>query len=203
MVPWTGAMPRRARQLIPTGLPRRGEVVAVCAVAILAAHLLLAQLTLVLAVVFVVVSKISQWRRWWLLTPVAAGLVWTLAIGPDRALAGFAAGPSDILWHLGGGHPAGEAAHPLTGFSGVQRWLPRQFPIALICGAVEAALVGWLDWLHTDEWAVQPPRPGLIALVRRALGVSAIRAGTVVTRDGCALGVVPAARSSWAATSKR
>ena len=59
MVPWTGAMPRRARYLIPTGVPRRREVVGVCALAILAAHLLLAQLTLVLAVVFAVVSKAS------------------------------------------------------------------------------------------------------------------------------------------------
>jgi hypothetical protein len=191
MVPWAGAMPRRARYLIPTGVPRRREVVAVCAVAVLAAHLLLAQLTLVLAVVFAVVSKASRWRLLWLFAPAAAGLAWTLAIGPDRALAGFAAGPSAILWHLSGGHLAGEIGRPLAGFGGAQGWLPRQFPVALICGAVEAALAGWLDWLHTDEWAVRPARPGLVAAVRRARTESAIRAGTVVTRDGCALGVVP------------
>jgi hypothetical protein len=198
-------MPRRARHLIPTGLPRRGEVVAVCAVAILVAHLLLAQLTLVLAVVFAVVSKASRWRPWWLLAPVAVGLAWTLAIGPDKALAGFAAGPSGILWHLGGGHLAREIGHPLAGFGDARSWLPRQFPVALICGAAEAALIGWLDWLHTDEWAVPPPRPGLVAAVRRALAASAIRAGTVVTRNGCALGVVPAtgavAELSWAELS--
>lgn len=190
MVPWTGAMPRRARYLIPTGVPRRREVVGVCALAILAAHLLLAQLTLVLAVVFAVVSKASRWRLWWLLAPAVAGLAWTLAIGPGRAVTGFAAGPSGILWHLHGGHLAGGIGHPLAGFGGAQSWLPRQFPVALICGAVEAALAGWLDWLHTDEWAVRPARPGLVAAVRRALTESAIRAGTVVTRDGCALGVV-------------
>ncbi len=205
MVPWTGSTPRRARHLIPTGLPRRGEVVAACAVAILVAHLLLAQLTLVLAVVFAVVSKISRWRLWWLLAPAVAGLAWTLAIGPDKALAGFGAGPSSILWHLGGGHLAGEIGHPLAGFSSVQSWLPRQSPVALICGAAEAALIGWLDWLHTDEWAVPPPRPGLVAVVRRALAVRAIRAGAVVTRDGCALGVVPAtgaiAELRWAELS--
>src|ERR1700761_9721189 len=103
MVPWTGAMPRRARYLIPAGLPRRREVVAVCAVAVLAAHLLLAQLTLVLAVAFAVVSNTSRWRLWWLLAPAAAGLAWTLAIGPGRALTGFGAGPSGHLWHLDGG----------------------------------------------------------------------------------------------------
>ena len=184
-------MPRRARYLIPTGVPRRREVVAVSAVAVLAAHLLLAQLPLVLAVVCAVVSKASRWRLLWLLAPATAGLAWTLAIGPDRALAGFAAGPSGILWHLSGGHLAGEIGHPLAGFGGAQGWLPRQFPVALICGAVEAALAGWLDWLHTDEWAVRPARPGLVAAVRRARTESAIRAGTVVTRDGCALGVIP------------
>ena len=53
-------MPRRARHLIPTQLPRRGEVVAAFAVLVLVAHLLLAQLTFVLAVVFAAVSKTTQ-----------------------------------------------------------------------------------------------------------------------------------------------
>jgi hypothetical protein len=192
MVPWMGSMPRRARYLIPRGLPRRGEVIAACAVAILVAHLLLAQLTLVLAVIFAVVSMASRWRPWWLLAPAMAGLAWTLAAGPQNALAGFAAGPSGILWHLGGGHLAGRTGHPLAGFGGAQGWLSRQFPVALVVGAVEAALAGWLDWLHTDEWAVRPPRPGLVAAVRRAVATRAIRAGAVVTREGAALGVVPA-----------
>ena len=191
MVPWTGSVPRRARHLIPAGLPRRREAVAACAVALLAAHLLLAQLTLVLAVLFAVVSKASRWRLWWLLVPAAAGTAWTLAIGPDKALAGFAAGPSAILWHLAGGHRAGAAGHRFAGFAEAGRWLPGQFPVALIAAAAEAALAGWLDWLHTDEWAVPPSRPGLLAAVRRRLTADTIRAGAVVTRDGCALGVLP------------
>jgi hypothetical protein len=191
MVPWTGSVPRRARHLIPADLPRRREVVAACAVAIVVAHLLLAQLTLVLAVLFAIVGKASRWRLWWLLGPAAAGLAWTLALGPDKALAGFAAGPSGILWHLRGGHLAGEVDHPYLGFGDARSWLPRQFPVALIGGAAEAALAGWLGWLHTDEWAVPPPRPGLVAAARRALSGNAIRAGAVLTRDGCALGVVP------------
>ncbi|HET9080479.1 MAG TPA: hypothetical protein VFO01_08180 [Trebonia sp.] len=189
MVPWTGSAPRRARHLIPRGLPRRGELVAGCAVALVVAHLLLAQLTLVLAVAFAVVSKASRWRLWWLLAPAAAGLTWALAIGPGRALAGSAAGPASILWHLGGGHLAGEAGHPFAGFGDIRGWLPGQFPVALVAAAAEAAIAGWLDWLHTDEWAVPPPRPGLIAAARRGLGVSGLRSGAVVTRDGCALGV--------------
>jgi len=189
--PWAGPMPRRARHLIPVGLPRRGELIAVCVVALLVAHLLLAQLTLVLALVFAVVSKVTRWRLWWLAAPAAAGLAWTLAAGPGSAVAGFTAGPSAILWHLGGGHLAGRAAQPLAGFDGAKSWLPRQIPLALVGGAAEAALLGWLDWLHTDEWAVPPPRPGLVAAVRRAIATRLTRAGTVVTREGCALGVVP------------
>lgn len=192
MAPWAGPVPRRARHLIPAGLPRRGELIAACAVAILAVHLLLAQLTLVLAVAFVMVAKASRWRPWWLLVPTAAGLAWTLAAGPENALAGFAAGPASILWHLGGGRLAGQPAHPLAGFGGAGNWLPRQLPGALIAGAAEAALIGWLDWLHTDEWAVPPPRPGLFAAARRAAATRAIRAGTVVTGEGAVLGVDPA-----------
>ena len=184
-------MPRRARHLIPTQLPRRGEVVAAFAVLVLLAHLLFAQLTFVLAVVFAAVSKTSRWRLWWLAVPAAAGLGWTLAIGPRAAAAGLAAGPAQILAYLGGGHPLNRLLHPRGAFAGVGGWLPRQFPLALIAAAAEAALVGWLDWVHTDEWAVRPPRPGALAAVRGALARRTTSAGVVVTRDGCVLGVAP------------
>jgi hypothetical protein len=184
-------MPRRARHLIPTQLPRRGEVVAAFAVLVLLAHLLFAQLTFVLAVVFAVVSKTSRWRLWWLAVPAAAGLGWTLAIGPRAAAAGLAAGPAQILAYLSGGHPLNRLLHPRGAFAGVGGWLPRQFPLALIAAAAEAALVGWLAWVHTDEWAVRPPRPGALAAVRGALARRATSAGVVVTRDGCVLGVAP------------
>jgi hypothetical protein len=206
MAPWAGPVPRRARHLIPAGLPRRGELLAACAVALLVAHLLLAQLTLVLAVTFAVVARASRWRPWWLLAPAAAGLAWTLAAGPENALAGFAAGPAAILWHLDGGRLAGQPAHPFAGFGDAGNWLPGQLPVALIAGAAEAALIGWLDWLHTDEWAVPPRRPGLVAAVRRAAAARAIRAGTVLTREGTALGVDPStgaiAELRWAETTR-
>jgi hypothetical protein len=184
-------MPRRARHLIPTQLPRRGEVAAAFAVLVVLAHLLFAQLTFVLAVVFAVVSKTSRWRLWWLAVPAVAGLGWTLAIGPRAAAAGFAAGPAQILAYLGGGHPLNRLLHPRGAFAGVGGWLPRQFPLALIAAAAEAALFGWLDWVHTDEWAVRPPRPGALAAVRGALARRATSAGVVVTREGCVLGVAP------------
>ena len=184
-------MPRRARHLIPTQLPHRGEVVAAFAVLVLVAHLLLAQLTFVLAVVFAVAGKITRWRLWWLAAPVAAGLGWTLAIGPRAAAAGLAAGPAQILAYLSGGQPLHRLPHPRGAFAGAGSWLPRQFPLALIAAAAEAALVGWLAWVHTDEWAVRPPRPGALAAVRGALARRTTSAGVVVTRDGCVLGVAP------------
>jgi hypothetical protein len=192
MAPRAARMPRRARHLIPGALPRRGELVAACAVAVVLGHLLLAQLTLVLAVAFALAGRATRWRLGWLLVPAAAGLAWTLAVGPEQAVAGFAAGPSSVLSHLGIGNAAQQAGHPLAAFSGIRGWLPRQLPLALLAAAAEAAVLGWLDWLHTDEWAVPRPRPGVVAALRAAAAARFIRSGAVLTRDGCALGTVPA-----------
>ncbi len=180
--------PRRGRALIPAGLPRRREAAAGCILAVIVVHLLLAQLTLVLAAGFVVVSRVSRWRLSWLLVPAAAGLACILVAGPGPAFAGFAAGPAVVLRYLSGGDLAGR---PGRLFAGLPGWLPRQFPVALVCGSAEAAVTGWLAWLRTDEWAVPPPRPGAVAAVRRALTARRVSAGAVLTRDGCALGVVP------------
>jgi hypothetical protein len=177
-------MPRRARHLFPTELPRRGEAMAACAVLVLLAHLLLAQLTLLLAIAFLGVSKVSRWRLSWLAVPAAVGLVWTLVIGPRAAAAGMGEGPAQVLSYLGA-----HLLNPRGAFAGAGNWLPRQFPLALIAASAEAALVGWLEWMHTDEWEVGPPRPGAFAAVRSAVNAHAIRAGGVLTRDGCSLGV--------------
>jgi hypothetical protein len=193
MVPGAGPVPRRARHLIPAQLPRRGEAIAACAVIVVLVHLLFAQLAFVLAIVFAGISKVSRWRLAWLTVPAAAGLAWTLAIGPRAAGAGFAAGPAQILAYLsGGGHPLSRLLHPHGVFAGLGSWLPRQLPLALIAAAAEAALAGWLDWIHTDEWAVPPPRPGALAAVRGAMAGRAIHVGAMVTREGFALGVAPA-----------
>lgn len=195
-------MPRRARHLIPTQLPRRGEVIAACALVLLLAHLLFAQVSLILAIVFAGVSKASRWRVWWLAAPAAAGLAWVAAIGPRTAVAGFTAGPDQILAYLGGGHPLSRLPDSRGAFAGAASWLPRQLPLALIVAAAEAALVGWLDWVHTDEWAVPPPRPGALAAARSALHRRAIHSGALVTRAGLALGVASASGArvelSWA-----
>jgi len=167
------------------------------------AHVLFAQLTIILAVVFYLITKVTRWRLSWLAVPAAAGLAWTAAVGPRAAAAGFAAGPAQIADYLGAsGHQADHLLHFTAGFTGIGTWLPRQLPLALVAGAAEAALAGWLSWLHTEEWNLPPARPGLIVAARRAATVRAIRAGGVVTRDGGCLGVAPGSGArvtlSWA-----
>ena len=196
-------MPRRARYLVPRGLPRRDEILAVCVVLVVLAHVLFAQLTIILAALFYLITKVTRWRLSWLTIPAAVGLAWTAAVGPRAAAAGFAAGPARIADYLGAsGHQADHLLHFTVAFAGIGTWLPRQLPLALVAGAAEAALAGWLSWLHTDEWNLPPARPGLLVAARRAATVRAIRAGGVVTRDGGCLGVVAGSGArvtlSWA-----
>ena len=180
-------MPRHARYLIPRGLPRRGEILAVCAVLTVLAHAVFAQLTLVLAITFWLVTKVTRWRLSWLAAPAAAGTAWTLAVGPRVAAAGFTDGPAQVVRYLGAGGP--HLLHLGTAFAGIGSWLPRQLPLAILAGSAEAALAGWVSWLHTDERNLPSARPGLLAALRRAATRRAIQAGGVVTRDGGCLGV--------------
>ena len=196
-------MPRRARYLVPRGLPRRDEILAICVVLAILVHVLFAQLTILIAAVLYLITKVTRWRLSWLLAPAAAGLAWTLAVGPRAAAAGFAAGPARIADYLGAsGHQADHLLHFTAAFTGIGTWLPRQLPLALLAGTAEAALAGWLSWLHTDERDLSPARPGLIVAARRAATVRAIRAGGVVTRDGGCLGVAAGSGArvslSWA-----
>ena len=199
-------MPRRARYLVPKGLPRRGEFLAACVVVVVLAHVLFAQLTIVLAVVFALTTRATRWRLSWLLVPVVTGVAWTLAVGPRAAAAGFAAGPAQVAAYLGAsGHQLDHVLHFTGAFTGIGSWLPRQLPLAIVAGAAEAAIIGWLSWLHTDEISMRPARPGLLVAVRRAAIRRAIRAGGVVTRDGSCLGVAAGSGSritlSWPETA--
>ena len=154
------------------------------------AHALFAQLTLVLAVLFALTTWATRWRLSWLTVPVVVGAAWTLAVGPRTAAAGFADGPAKVLAYLGAsGHQVGHVLHFTAAFAGIGGWLPRQLPLAILTGAAEAAIIGWLSWLHTDEATARPARPGLLAAARRAVIRRAIRVGGVVTRDGSCLGV--------------
>ena len=202
----TEHMPRPGRYLIPGDVPRRGELIAVCAMLAVVAHLLFAQLTLILAVSFVIVTRLSRWRPVWLAVPAAAGLVWVLAIGPAAAAAGFVQGPAQIAAYLGGvGQHPGRLGHLGAAYSGIGHWLPRQFPLALILAAAEAAFAAWLTWLHTDEWKLPGYRPGVVTWCRRAYLTRFISSGGVVTRDGACLGLDAATgwqvAVSWAEVS--
>jgi hypothetical protein len=184
--------PRRARYLIPPGTPRRREVLAVLSLLALLTGLLFAQVTLGLAVAFHATGKITRWRPAWLAVAAAAGLVWILALGPGTALAGLTAAPRAVLALLTRlvsdpvrlAHLGSLPARPVG-------WFPGQFPAGLILAAGVAAVAWWLDWLHTDEWRLPGPRPGLAACGRRRLTAAFIRSGGVLSRTGASLGVVP------------
>lgn len=196
-------VPRAGRYLIPGQTPHRAELIAACAVLAVVAHLLFAQLTLILAVIFYLTARLTRWRPQWLAVPACAGLVWVLAVGPASAAAGFAQGPGQIAAYLGGaGHHLGRLAHLRAAYAGLGHWLPRQFPLALILASAEAAVAVWLSWLHTDEWKLPGYRPGLLTFGRRAYLARFISSGGVVTRDGACLGLDAAsgrrAAVSWA-----
>ena len=184
-----GHAPRRARYLIPKGLPRRAEFLAACAVVLVLAHALFAQLTLVVAVACYLTGKATRWRVTWLLIPVLVAVGWMLAIGPRVAVAGFTAGPAAVAGYL---TTHGDLLHPLGAFAGARGWLGRQLPLALGTGAAEAAIAAWLSWLHTDEPDLPRSRPGLLAGIRRVAIRRAIRNGSILTRDGACLGVAVA-----------
>src|ERR1022692_3886633 len=190
-----GTAARRARYLIPMDTPRRGEIIAAFAIAVLVAHLLFAQLTIAVTAALFAVGRISRWRPQWLAVPAGAGLVWVLAIGPAAALAGFADGARQVAGYLAkiALHPA-SMAHLGTvsgspGFGSLGHWLARQLPLALIAASGEAAAAWWLRWLHTDEQESPRPRPGRITLVGWQLRAASVAAGGVVTRDGACLGI--------------
>ncbi|HEY2687336.1 MAG TPA: hypothetical protein VGJ50_02785 [Streptosporangiaceae bacterium] len=154
---------------------------------LLLTHLLLAQLTLLLAVAFYLIGRLSRWRLLWLAVPAAAGLLWTLAIGPARAAAGLTAGPRQVLDYLGGiGRHPGHLLHLQDAFAGITQWLPQQFPLALVLAAAEVLGVFWLQGQRDGGRGY---RPGLVVATRRRWTTASLRSGGVVTRDGCCLGL--------------
>ena len=184
----------------PRDAPRRGELTAVLAVALVLAHLLLAQLTLVLTAAMWAVDRLSRWRPQWLAAPACAGLLWVLAIGPARAAAGLGDGPRQVLGYLGGiDRYPGRLLHLADAFDGAGRWLPRQFPLALILASAEALVLAWLQRRLDGGRAW---RGGLIVAARRRATTLTLRSGGVVSRDGCRVGLDLAtgrpAEISWA-----
>jgi len=181
--------PRRTRALTSEDVPRRGELAAALGLAGVLAHLLLAQLTLLLAVAMQLAGRLTRWRPAWLAVPAAAGLLWLLAVGPRAALAGFTEGPRQVLGYLAGAaaHPA-RLAHLGRAGTGIGRWLPRQAPVALIAASAETAIACWARWPGSGRAGPGQARPGLLAVARRQCTVRAVKSGGVAGRAGGVLG---------------
>jgi hypothetical protein len=179
------------RPLAPRDTPRSAELAAGLALAVLLAHLLLAQLTLVLTAVLYATGRVSRWRLQWLAVPVGVGLVWMLAVGPSRAAAGLEAGPRQVLAYLGGiGRHPGHLLHLFDAFAGLTRWLPEQLPLALILAAAEAFALSCLRlYMLQRRGGQQAWRTGMVVAARRGWNTALLRAGGVVSSDGCRLGV--------------
>ncbi len=196
---------RLSGQLGPPTRARRAELAAALGLLGVLAHLLFAQVTLVLAVLGVITGRVSRWRPLWLAAPAAVGAAWTAQLGVGRAVTGLVSGPRQVLAYLAGAadHP-GRLASLGAAFSGAGHWLPAQLPLALLLAVGETAAVGWLGrggWLGGSAWRADY-RPGLIVALRRRRTVADLAVGEVVTRAGCALGLETAtgrpAEIAWA-----
>src|ERR1022692_4514239 len=165
----------------------RTELAAGAAVAALLAQVLLAQLTLALLICFVVIGRLFRWRPLWLAVPAAVGLSWVLTIGLRPALGGFLAGSARVISYLTGPGPLlVRLAHLPAAFASWPRWLPRQFPVALLAAAAEAACLQALSGAGRRE----QHRRGIVIAVRRRYLAAMIRRGEVATSDGGCIGVV-------------
>jgi hypothetical protein len=186
---------------------RTAELTAACAVLAVVAHLVLAPVTAILACCALAVARLSRWHPLWLAVPAAGGATTAAAVGLGRALAGFAAGPRQVIGDLAGaaGHP-GRLAQLPAALAGTGHLLPAQFSVALVLASAEAALAGWLvrRTRPTIGGVLPEPgwRPGLIVVTRRRLTAATLAAGHAATRDGAAVGLDPAsgrpAEVTWA-----
>jgi hypothetical protein len=183
---------------------RTRELTAALGIAVLLLQVLLAPVTLILAVALLVTGRLGRWRPLWLAGPAAAGIGWIAAIGASRAAAGFAAGPRRVGAFCAGliGHP-GRLGQAAAAFAGAGHWLPRQLPVALALAAAEAAAAARL--LRARAAGSPEYRPGLAIAIRRRRAAAALAAGQVVTRDGAGIGLEDSsgrrAEISWAAAA--
>jgi hypothetical protein len=179
-----------ARRLLSGSAGRHRDLAAGLAVVALLAQLAFAQLTLVLAICYLLVGRLSRWRPHWLLLPAAAGLAWLLGSGPGPAATGYLAGGSHLIGLLANGAtlPA-RLGHLRGAFTGWTYWLPRQLPIALVVGAAEAAV------LELPGRAVRSSRyrRGVLVLARWRYLAMVLRRGELATPDGCCLGILESA----------
>jgi hypothetical protein len=179
-------------------LTPRSDLTAGLAVAAVIGQLLVAPLTLGLVLILLAIGRIGRWRPLWLMLPAITGLGWLLVIGVRAGLTGYLAGGAQVLGHLSGPRPLPVKLRQLPGVIADWRlWLPRQFPVALVAAALEAALVG-LAGQARRTWEF---RSGGLVEVRRRYLTATLRRGEVATIDGCCVGIVPGrgsrAEISW------
>ena len=182
-----GQLSLSPHRLLSGGTGRRRDFAAGLAVVVLLTQLAFAQITLALAICYLLIGRLSRWRPHWLLLPAAAGVAWLLAAGPWRSGAGYLAGGSHLIGLLAkGGTVPARLGHLTAAFTGWQRWLPRQLPIALVAAAVEAAL------LELPGRAARSSRyrRGVLVLARCRYLTMVLRRGELATQDGCCLGII-------------
>src|ERR1700727_2631101 len=143
----TAGVRRSPGRVRPPRLPRpparTRELTAALAVAVILAHVLFAQVTLVLAITLFTVGRLSRWRPQWLAVPAVAAPAGVAAVGAGQAAPGCGAGPRQVAGFLAavGGDP-GRLAGAAAAFAGAGQWLPRQLPVGVALGAAAAAVAG-------------------------------------------------------------
>ncbi len=176
-----------SRRFAPRSAGPRRDLAAGLAVVLLLAQLAFAQFTLALAICFLLISRLSRWRPHWLLLPAAAGLGWLLSAGPAHSLDGFLAAGRHLFWLLAERGTLPARLGRLRGaFTGWQHWLPSQLPVAVITGAVEAALLE----LPGRAGRSSRYRRGVLVLARCRYLTAVLRRGELATADGCCLGII-------------
>src|SRR5260370_32114128 len=130
---------RHSRDLRLRGAPR--PELAAAAVAALLIQLLLAPLTLAIAICLGVVDRWVRWRPAWLTAPAALGLAWALSVGVRPALTGYLAGAGHVIGYLTGPGPAFSRPAPLPrAFAGWRDSPPLQLPVPLNAPPAQPAL---------------------------------------------------------------
>jgi hypothetical protein len=192
--------------------PGRRELTAALATAVLLAELLLAPVAVAVVLVLLAIGRISRWHPLWLAGPAASGLCLTLGAGVRASAAGISAWPRMLAR---AGLLPGRLPHLPAVLAGGMHLLPRQLPLGLLAGTVEAGALLWLTRPGRRLSGAAPAsspcspaagrrawRPGLIAAAHRRASVAALSAGRTVTATGCAVGIEPGtgrrAELSWA-----
>lgn len=148
----------------------------------------------VAAILWVSITLVRVRRSGALITAGVGAVAFVAAGGPVASLRRWSEGPQALYRFVhqvitDKGTSVAAAWHEQTaGLAG--RWLLGQIPLALLIGGLLAWWLGWLRWLHTDEWMIPEPRKGMLARLRQRRITVSITAGRLVsTPDAAVMGV--------------